>query len=318
MRLAAWLGAALTAIALVGFAASASAQARDGEERGGARGGGFGGYSGGYRGYAGYQGEGGSGYYGPMRRGYGIWTYGRPQWFGYSGYSHPYTYGPFGRPNSWYGYGINYSPYYFTYGFPYQMYGLHGGYGGYGYPDLGYDYLYAPYTTIIEPTMPQTGIAGDFAISGGQDFKAGRYNLALREWEPAMVENPENGGLALLTGQALFAVGKFDEAAGVVQRGMSVLPEDRWGEAVSNYRQLYGNSSDYRDQLKALERASKQKESAAIEFLLGYQYAYLGFPREAVRELDKAIAINPDDRLANRLRQIMAERILPSAGSVAP
>ena len=314
MRTAVWLGAALTAVALVGFANSGPAQARDGEGRGAA----FGGYSGGYRGYADYRGARSYGYYGPVRSGYGVWTYGRPQWFGYMGYSHPYLNGPFGRANSWYGYGLGYSPYYFTYGFPYQMYGLHGGYGGYGYPELGYSYGYAPYTTLIEPTMPQTGIAGDYAVSGAADFKAGRYNLALREWEPAMVENPENGGLALLTGQALFAVGKFDEAAGAVERGLSVLPESRWGEVVSSYRLMYGNPSDYRDQLKALETACKQKESAALEFLLGYHYGYLGFPREAVRELDKAISLNPEDRLATRLRQIMGEKFAPNPGSVAP
>ena len=278
------------------------------------------------RNFAGYRGLGGLGYYGG-------WNYGRR--YGLGGYGYGYSY-PYGR----YRYGFN--PFYLGYGlsslfygglgygglgyggygyggYGYPSYG-YGGYGygypysgyGYGYPYSGYGYTYAPATTIVQPAAPQAAAPNDYMAQGEQDFKAGRYDAALRNWQHALVDNPQNGGLVMLMSQALFATGKFDEAAGAVQQAMSMLPEDQWGSVVSNYRELYGNPSDYKAQLKTLEAARKEKESPALEFLLGYHYGYLGYPREAVRELDKAISLNPQDQLAAKLKQIMTAKVAPT------
>ncbi|HXT57420.1 MAG TPA: hypothetical protein VN699_02245, partial [Pirellulales bacterium] len=51
---------------------------------------------------------------------------------------------------------------------------------------------------------------------------------------------------------------------------------------------------------------------------LGYHYGYLGFPREAVRELDKAIKLNPQDQLAAKLKSIMAAKFAPAAAPALP
>ncbi|HVW37445.1 MAG TPA: hypothetical protein VHB99_09070, partial [Pirellulales bacterium] len=283
------------------------------------------------RNFAGYRGIGGLGYYGGvgyggLGRGYGGWSYGRR--YGLGGYG-------YGR----YGYGLGYNPFLFGYGLSSLLYGGYGygygngypyygygnyGYGypysgyGYGYPYSSYGYTYAPSTTIVQPTTPQAAAPNDYMALGEQDFKAGRYDSALRNWQHAMVDNPQNGGLVMLMGQALFATSKYDESAGAVQQGMSMLPEEQWGAVVSNHRELYGSPTDYKSQLKALEAARKQKESPALEFLLGYHYGYLGYPREAVRELDKAIALNPQDQLAAKLKQIMSAKIAPAGGAALP
>jgi len=308
MRMATWFGTALTAVALFVFSAPDVALARDGM-RGGGFGGGFGRGYGGYGGYAGYR---SFGSYGGFGRGYSGWSYGRPYSYGYGyrSYGYPYGYRRYGYPYSGYGYGLGYGyPYlggygliYGGYGYPYSSYG----YYGYDYPYSSY--YYGPSTTIVEPTAPPSA-PSDFISHGTEDFKAGRYNVAIREWEHAMVDNPQNGELALLMGQALFAVGRYDEAAGVVQHALSMLSESQWGEVISSYRQFYGNPSDYSSQLKALEAASRQKDSAAVRFLLGYHYGFLGYPREAVRELDKALEINPQDQLASKLKQIMTAKL---------
>ena len=74
-----------------------------------------------------------------------------------------------------------------------------------------------------------------------------------------MVDNPNNGGSVLLMGQALFAAAQYDDAAGAVQIGMQMLPENEWGNVVKNYTQLYGNIQNYTNELKALETARNRE-----------------------------------------------------------
>ncbi|HVA46841.1 MAG TPA: hypothetical protein VNH11_10790 [Pirellulales bacterium] len=64
------------------------------------------------------------------------------------------------------------------------------------------------------------------------------------------------------------------------------------------------------------EQAVKTNDSAAARFLLGFQYAYLGHPKEAVRELDKAIALNAKDKTAEELRSLMAAKLNPADAAV--
>ena len=78
---------------------------------------------------------------------------------------------------------------------------------------------------------------------------------------------------------------------------------------VANYSQLYGNQQDYTDQLKALERARDAKpDSPALHFLLGYHFGYLGYPKHAVAEFDKALTLAPKDLGARKLRDIFAAK----------
>jgi tetratricopeptide (TPR) repeat protein len=149
----------------------------------------------------------------------------------------------------------------------------------------------------------------DFAALGEQDFTAGRYGDAAKDWQHAILDDPQNGGLHLLLGQALFATGHYDEAAGATQVAMHLLPQDQWGTVVTSYRELYPPNRDYHAQLSALETAIKGHDSPAARFLLGFQYGYLGHPKESVRQLDQALKLNPKDEMAQKLRGIMAAKL---------
>ena len=46
-------------------------------------------------------------------------------------------------------------------------------------------------------------------------------------------------------------------------------------------------------------------DAPALHFLLGFQYAYTGHPDRAVRELDKTIELEPQDRMASALRDLI-------------
>ncbi len=200
---------------------------------------------------------------------------------------------------------------------PYYLFGYGYGLGGYGYgyPCYGYNYYgYGNYgydnSALPAQTDPTTGV---FADQGEVDFKAGKYQAAARDWQHALIDDPKNGAIVMLMAQTLFALGQYDEAAGATQAAMQMLPEDKWGVVVTNYSQLYGNIQDYTDQLRALEKARDAKpDDPAIRFLLGFHFGYLGYPKQAVRELDKAMTLAPKDLGSRKIREIFAAK-LPDA-----
>jgi tetratricopeptide (TPR) repeat protein len=154
---------------------------------------------------------------------------------------------------------------------------------------------------------------------GDADFKAGNYDAAIRDWNHAMVDDPQNPGLMLLIGQALFATKQYDQSAGITQAALSMLPTDKWGTVVANYRDLYPNNQAYTDQLRALEATRKTNDSPAVRFLLGYHYGFLGYPKEAMAELDKAISLAPQDNISQQLRDVMVAKQNPGAApAIAP
>jgi tetratricopeptide (TPR) repeat protein len=113
--------------------------------------------------------------------------------------------------------------------------------------------------------------------------------------------------------QGFFATGQFNEAAGATQQAMQLLPKEEWGVVVKNYKELYSSVQDFTDQLRALEKAVKEKPNdPALRFLAGFQYAYLGYPKEAVDQLDKGLKFAPRDEMAKKLRDEMAAK-LPKA-----
>ncbi|MCA9093946.1 MAG: hypothetical protein KDA68_10695 [Planctomycetaceae bacterium] len=267
--------------------------------------------------------------------GYGGYGYGG---FGYGGYGYGgYGYGGYGLGG--YG-GFGYNPY-CSYGYGNYGYGNYGygnsGYGSYGYTPVAYSNGYANAGTPVlaavstdatpTPLVVQNDPATDpaatasatdsaFADLGEQEFKAANYSKAVDAWRHAIVDDPKNGVLYMMLSQAYFAVGKYNESAGAAQQGMLLLPEENWGVVPQNYKELYTNIGDYTKQLKDLEAARKKKEDdPALRFLLGYHYGYLGYPTEAVRELDKGLSIVPEDELAEKMRDGFKSKIKPQTAA---
>jgi len=251
--------------------------------------------------------------------------YGRPGYGGY--YGGASFYGPYG--------GYGYSPYYgYGYGGPIGLLGQLGlsalGYGGYGYSPYGYgggygsggygygngygsnayatyDYSTNSYTTTTAPVQTQTAqatttSAATFDEAGEIAFKEGRYQDAAYNWRHAALDNGQNGAVALLLSQALFASGQYADAAGAAEAGMAMLPPDQWGVVVKNYEDLYPSRQLYTDQLRNLEAARTAKpDDPALRFLLGYHYFYLGYPAQASQELDQAMKLQPKGLIAKDL-----------------
>jgi len=275
--------------------------------------------------------------------------------FGFNsfGYGWPWSWGGFGYP--WYG---GYSSYGYSYGYswyPSYVYDPYASAPLYGtFDDAAY--VYAPAVTLapsgaIASDYDATAVGGpllidpaaigsnaavaedptlvanrdatvdEYAAEGEDHFRAGDYKQAARSWRHALVEDPKNPVLILMLSQALFASGEYAEAAGAVQQALRMLPEEDWGVVVANYTELYPRVGDYTTQLRALEAARKEKpEEPALRFLLGYHYAYLGYPKESVRELDKLLELAPRDVVGQRLRELMIAKrdATPEAPSAQP
>lgn len=245
----------------------------------------------------------------------------------FGGYGGPgFGYGPYGMGYGGFGFlpygGVGYGGGYGGYGGGYGGYGGSGGVacagngicGSAGYGSAGYGtYASAGYGTDdyadgYVNDMPPAGARGiDFMSLGEQDFRARRYTTAISDWQHALVDDPQNGGILLLLGQALFAIGRYDDAAGATQLGMHYLPEHQWGVVLSNFRELYSDNS-YTMQLRALEASVRAEDSAAKRFLLGFHYGFLGYPKTSVEQLDRAIELNSKDKLADELRNLMKDR----------
>jgi hypothetical protein len=261
------------------------------------------------------------------------WGWGYPGFgFGYYGWPWLFRYGLLGLYGGYglgYG-GYGYGGYYGGYGYnPYCLYGTsYPGYaGGYYYPNAvaAVDQQDNAQAANQPPEINPKAAAKDadnakiFAEKGENDFKARDYKSAAYAWKHAALDDPGNGVLVMMLAQAFFATGQFDEAAGAVQQGMQLLPREEWGVVVKNYKELYTNVQDFTDQLRALEKAVKEKpKDPGLRFLAGFEYAYLGFPKEAVDQLDKGLKSAPNDQMARKLRDEMAAKLPKPAEPPTP
>jgi tetratricopeptide (TPR) repeat protein len=135
----------------------------------------------------------------------------------------------------------------------------------------------------------------------------------------AAVDDPNNAVVTLLLGQALFATGKLEEAAGATQAAMRQLPKEKWGVVISHYTELYGDTKDYTRQLRALEASLKEKpDDPALRFLAGFHYAYLGFTQQAIDQLDKTLKLAPRDEMARQLRDELRGKLGKSSVPLLP
>ncbi len=141
-------------------------------------------------------------------------------------------------------------------------------------------------------------------------FRAQEYGQALAELNRVLDQQPDLGDAALLRVQALFALGDYEQAAIELRRALAALPEEAWGQVVHNYRLVYANGGVFSHQLRALEaHLDENPLDSRARLLLAYQYGYLGYPRQAVGELQQVVA-GDRDRLVERLQIQLESRIV--------
>jgi hypothetical protein len=125
-------------------------------------------------------------------------------------------------------------------------------------------------------------------------FHNGQYRDALRLANHAAVESPQNAKAHELMSLAMFASADYRGAAAEAHAALAFGPPAAWA-TVYGY---YGDDSTYTNQLRALEKYSRENPTAAdARFLRAYQYLMLGHETAAVEQLRETAKLAPQDRL---------------------
>lgn len=156
-------------------------------------------------------------------------------------------------------------------------------------------------------------------IEKSQDaFKARDYLVALENANKAVEAAPGDGALHEYRALVLFALGKYGEAAGVLNPVLASGPGWDWSTMVT----LYDAQQTYTDQLRKLEDyAGARSDDAAAHFLLGYHYMVCGHLDLATAEFDTAAKLQPADGVSKQLADLCrasTDSAVEPAGEEAP
>ncbi len=204
------------------------------------------------------------------------------------------------------------------------------GWGYYGYSN---PYYLAPavadgsYYDYSQPILATSAPAGGAAVDGQpsatdlasqafenarQAFMAGDYTTALAQIDQAIASVPNDPTLHEFRGVTLFALGRYQEAAGVMYAVLSSGPGWDWTTLSS----LYPDTDTYTNQLRGLEAYRRDHpDEANARFLLAYFYMTAGQTEAAERELKAVVKINPKDQLS---AQLLASLEQPADGQTPP
>lgn len=145
-------------------------------------------------------------------------------------------------------------------------------------------------------------------------FKNGDYLTAMKSVDEAIAAVPGDTAIHEYRALILFALGKYGEAAGVLNPVLASGPGWDWTTMTG----LYPSQNVYTDQLRKLENYSQSKPNdAASHFLLGYHYLVCAHLDQAYAEFDKTVKLQPADGIAAQLRDLCKSSISPDTGDTS-
>jgi tetratricopeptide (TPR) repeat protein len=140
-------------------------------------------------------------------------------------------------------------------------------------------------------------------------FAQGDYAGALAKCNKAVALLPNCTAAHEFRGLALFALGRYKEAAGPVYAVLSVGPGWDWATLSS----FYPRAEVYTQQLRALEQYAKSNPSVAeARFLLAYHYMTAGHDNAAARQFQAVVQLNPKDQLSAQLLKTITKTETPA------
>jgi hypothetical protein len=151
-------------------------------------------------------------------------------------------------------------------------------------------------------------------------FKAGDYAAALSGFDKALKLSPNDSVIHEVRALALFALGRYPEAAATLNSVLAVAPGMDW-TTISN---VYGSVDAYTQHLRKLEDFCKSHPGdAAAHFVLAYHYLVGGHAEMAAEALKVVVAKQPGDMVAKRLLEALqppnpAESPAPAQAEAAP
>ena len=179
-------------------------------------------------------------------------------------------------------------------------------------PAYTYDYSQPLDTQSAPPAAEIADPAVAKFDSARAAFGSGDYAGALQLTDEALKVLSNDATLHEFRALVLFAVGKYDLAAGPLYAVLSVGPGWDWTTMVG----LYPNVDVYTSQLRKLEAfvAANPKSTAGL-FVLAYHYLTQGHTEEAVSQLKQVVALAPEDKLCAQLVKQFSPPSEPSDSS---
>jgi len=159
--------------------------------------------------------------------------------------------------------------------------------------------------------------AADRAVDEAlQKFKAGDYPASLAALDKAVKLAPKDSVLHEVRALALFALGRYPEAAATLNAVLATAPGMDW----TTLSGLYDSVDTYTTQLRKLEETCRAKpDDAAAHFVLAYHYLVGGYADMATEALKVVVAKQPGDAVAKRLLEaITPPEEAPASPSGAP
>lgn len=193
--------------------------------------------------------------------------------------------------------------------------------------DSGYSTYRNPYqappvqtqTTIINYTQPLSVVASkevpqpqeaamtaeemsSAALERARDaFSNGDYLSALKSTDESISYAASDPALHEFRALCLFALGRYGDAAGVLNPVLASGPGWDWATMSA----FYPDGEIYTVQLRKLEAyVDSRPDSADSQFLLGYHYLVAGFIDEAYGMFDSVTTLQPADTVAVQLRNL--------------
>jgi tetratricopeptide (TPR) repeat protein len=142
-------------------------------------------------------------------------------------------------------------------------------------------------------------------------FKSGDYASALAGLDRAVKLSPKDSVVHEVRALALFALGRYPEAAAVLNAVLAAAPGMDW----TTLSGLYGDVDAYTGQLRKLEDACRENPSnAANYFVLAYHYLVGGHSDLAADCLRVVVREQPGDAVAKRLLDAISPEPAAEAG----
>jgi tetratricopeptide (TPR) repeat protein len=191
----------------------------------------------------------------------------------------------------------------------------------------GYDYSEPVMTAPMEPTSsgaaPPSNVPPEVVSKFDQAreaFLQREYTKALALTDESLKQLPHDAVIHEFRSLVLFAMGRYQEAAAVINAVLAVGP----GWDANTLIGLYPDMDTYTAQFRALEKARNENpKSADIHFLLGYHYLTCGYSDAALTEFRQAAELQPKDTVAASLVATLSPRdtktqSAPAADKVPP
>jgi hypothetical protein len=137
-------------------------------------------------------------------------------------------------------------------------------------------------------------------------FKLGDYLTASKAVDEAIGHMPGDVSLHEYRALVLFSLGKYSDAAGVLNPVLASGPGWSWDTMIG----FYNGSEAYNVQLRKLEAYAKASpDKADAHFLLGYHYMVCGHMDKSCEQFAKASELQPADSISRQLRDLTRSSI---------